>query len=50
MIITVNKGKPKLGDEHKQEQRDDFINQHVKVVEMFTKDLEILENILKKLE
>ena len=50
IIVTVNKDKPKLKDEQKQADRDHLIHQHVMVVEMFAKELEILENILKKLE
>jgi hypothetical protein len=49
MMITVNKQKPKLADDNKQLQRDQLIEQHVRVVEMFTKHIESLENIQKKL-
>lgn len=49
-IITTNKARPKLEDEQKQRDRDLILDQHVKVVKMFTKDLDNLETILKKLE
>jgi hypothetical protein len=49
MMITVNKQKPKLADDNKQLQRDQLIEQHVRVVEMYTKHIESLENIQKKL-
>ena len=50
IMITVNKQKPKLADDNKQLQRDQLIDQHVRVVEMFTQHIESLENIQKKLE
>ena len=50
MIITTNKNKPKLDDENKQKERDLLIDQHVKVVEMYTKQVDLMEGILKKLE
>ena len=50
MMISVNKQKPKLEDDEKQLKRDQLIEQHVRVVEMFTKHIESLENIQKKLE
>lgn len=50
MIITTNKGKPKLDDENKQKERDLLIDQHVKVVEMYTKQVDLMEGILKKLD
>lgn len=49
MMVTVNKQKPKLENEDKQLQRDQLIDQHVRVVEMFTRHIESLENIQKKL-
>ena len=50
MIVTINKDKPRLEDERKQELRDQLIDQHEKIIEMFDKDLELLEKIFKKLE
>jgi hypothetical protein len=50
LIITTNKTKQKLIDEQKQQERDYIIGQHIKVVEMFTKELERLETLLKKLD
>ena len=50
IIVTANKEKRALDDEQKQAERDRFIHQHIMVMEMFDRELEILENILKKLE
>ena len=50
IIITQNNARPKLQDEQKQEERDYLIKQRVKVVELFTKEIQNLETILKKLD
>jgi hypothetical protein len=50
VTITINKQKPKLEDEEKEAKRQNLIEQHVKVVEMFTRHIEVLETLLKKLD
>jgi GTPase involved in cell partitioning and DNA repair len=49
-IVVINKQKPPLDDEQKEIQRQELIQQHEKVIEFFTKDLELLESIQKKLD
>jgi glucosamine 6-phosphate synthetase-like amidotransferase/phosphosugar isomerase protein len=49
-IVSINKQKPPLEDEHKEAKKQELIQQHEKVIEVFTKDLELLESIQKKLD
>lgn len=49
MIILQNQVLPALEDEEKQKKRDDVLDSFRRIVEMYTKDSEMLENIQKEL-
>ena len=47
--VTINKQKPELDDPEKQTERNRLIGIHVRVIKFYTKEIEQMENILKKL-
>ena len=50
MVIGINSKKPKLDDPNKQLERDTILQAHQRAVEIFEKDLEILESIQKQVQ
>jgi hypothetical protein len=48
-IVVINKQKPSLEDENKEAKRQELIQQREKIIEFFTKDIELLEKIQNKL-
>ena len=49
MILDINKEKPQLEDEAKEQKRQDLIETYEKITQFFTQDIELLESIQNKL-